>query len=185
MNSTQHLKKYLIMKRNALFLFVILLSFFLSTLMNAQKSVNLIAGVGYPELVNIGARYIIDQGQWGASVGFGGQSYSSVNGHILFHFGKTPSLSTRKPWYVKWNFTYLKGKDEYEKFNTSLLGMRLGREINITQSVGFALDFGLNLTLSEEMTPIKARPPVFIKGLDDISDILSLPSIGINTFIKL
>ena len=132
------------------FLLIILLSFLSSGPFYAQKSVNLIAGAGYPELFNIGARYIIDQGHWGASVGFGGQSYSSYNAHILFHFGKESSLSSRKPWYVKWNYYYFKGKNEYEKNNIRLFGMRLGREINITQSFGFALDGGINFTLSEE-----------------------------------
>lgn len=180
---TQHLKKLYTMKRATLFLLTILLSFLSTGTFYAQKSVNIIAGVGYPELVNIGARYNVEQGQWGASIGFAGQSYSSFNGHILFHFGKISSLSTRKPWYVKWNYTYLKGKDEYEKFNTSFLGIRLGRETHITQSFGFALDLGLNLTLSEETTPIKPMPPSLI-NFDNL-DILKLASFGINTFIKL
>jgi hypothetical protein len=187
MNTTQHLKKDHIMKHLALFLFAIPFCFFLSIPVYGQKSINLIAGVGYPELINIGARYNVDQGQWGASVGYGGHSYSSYNAHILFHFGKESLLSSRKPWYVKWNYTYFKGKNEYEKYNISLFGMRLGREFNITQNFGFALDGGMNFTLSEETIPIKARPPVLMVFPVDkgISKILNLTSIGINTFIKL
>ncbi|MBK8111467.1 MAG: hypothetical protein IPK46_14645 [Saprospiraceae bacterium] len=64
--------------------------------------------------------------------------------------------------------------------------MRLGREINITQSFGFALDGGINFTLSEETTPIKARPPVPFPGIEfNLDNIVRLPSIGIITFIKL
>ena len=93
------------MKPATHFLLALLLFFLFTLPVYAQKSFNLVAGAGFPELVNIGARYNADQVQWGASLGFAGQSLTSYNADVLFHFGKPSTLSFRKPWYFKWNFT--------------------------------------------------------------------------------
>ncbi len=185
MKATQHLKKLNIMKPVTHFLLALLLCFLFTRPIYAQKSISLIAGAGLPELIHVGARYQVEQSQVGASIGFASQALTSYNADFLFHFGKASTLSSRKPWYVKWNYTYLKEKNEYEKINTSLFGGRIGREFNITQTFGIALDGGFIFRLDEDTTQLKPRPSSGWKlDLDlGILNIL-LPAVGINTFYK-
>ena len=185
MKVTQHLKKLNTMKPVTHFLLALLLCFLFTRPICAQKSFSLIAGAGFPEMIHVGARYQVEQGQWGASVGFARNSLTSYKADVLFHFGKASTLSSRKPWYVKWNFSYVKEKNEYEKINTSLFGGRIGREFNISQNFGIALDGGFIFRLDEDITQIKPRPASSWNiDLDlGILNIL-LPAVGINTFYK-
>lgn len=167
------------------FLLALLICFLFAQPTYAQKSFSLIAGAGFAELIHVGARYQQEQAQWDASIGFAGHSLTSYNADILFHFGKESSLSSRKPWYVRWNFTYLKEKTEYEKINTSTLGARIGREFNISQNFGIDLDAGFIFRIDEDKTQIKPRPS---SGWNLDLDLgvfnYLLPAVGINAFYK-
>ncbi|MBL0084376.1 MAG: hypothetical protein IPP37_18960 [Saprospiraceae bacterium] len=173
------------MKPTTSILISLLLSILISFSSSAQKKLSLVAGAGFPELFHLGARYQIKQSQVGISLGLASHSATTFTADYFYHYSKESSLSSRKVWYMRWNYTLLKEKDEYEIIKTSTLGMRIGREFNITKSFGIGLDAGLVFRLYEDTTLIKPKPSSgwnfdFELGIFEIV----LPAIGIHSFFK-
>ncbi len=148
------------MKNISFRLFVLTMGILFFCILNlpAQGKINVKAGAGFPELLNIGGLYAFHQSQIGGSIGYGGHSVFSLTGDYFYHFGRLSDLSARKVWYSRWSFSYIKEKNEYELFKTRVLGTRIGREFNLSKSLGFAIDAGLTFRLSEEKTVLKPRP---------------------------
>lgn len=122
-----------------------------------QTNVNLLAGVGTPELIHLGVRYQFDQVQIGATIGFSGSLKYAYSGEFLFHFGRLQDMSTRKKMYVRLGGSYLKQEDEYEILKSFSFYTRVGREIILDEHLGIGIDGGLSLHGFEEKTEIKPK----------------------------
>jgi hypothetical protein len=125
-----------------------------------QKEINLTAGLGLPELLNIGIRGQLNQYVCGISVGTvlspgEGEKIYSVCGDLFYHFGKVNELSKRRVWYLRSGLNYLR-----DKLNSSDIGdrytflnLRFGRDLNLSKKIGIQIDGGFLILLSEKRIP--------------------------------
>ncbi len=148
--------------------------------LNAQNNFNLIAGIGNPELMHIGARFQSNQIQMGGSVGISGKSDYAVIGEFLFHFGKFQDLSTRKSWYARLGSSYLKEEDEYEIIKSFNIHTRVGRELIIKENLGIGIDAGLGFRIFKEKTEIKPKTGFFNINIDFLE--YFIPAVGIHIY---
>ena len=108
-----------------------------------QEKVIITAGLGFPELLNIGVRYQLGQAQIGLSVG--GVPFSkalSISSDVFYHFDRLSKFSTMNPWYCRvgldyWNLNEFHASGKFLFFN-----FRLGRDINISPKIGIEIDAG-------------------------------------------
>ena len=109
---------------------------------NAQGKLSIVGGIGFPESANAGLRIgIQDQAQIGFSIGAASSTFS-ILGDIFFHFAGKSSISVRKPWYFRIGFNYYRFEDQAGITRSTYLNIRLGREFNITERIGIAIDAG-------------------------------------------
>ncbi len=161
------------------------LVFFSSEEMNSQD-VNVSAGIGLPELLNLGLRLQFEQTQVGIAVGTASwyeENEFSISGDFYYHFGGTSEFTTLRPWFVKTGLTYLQAEDEWDRETLLILVPRLGREFNISTKFGVALEAGFMVLLMDEKKVLKERPDSFWNfELDFSGDVL--PSAGLNLFYR-
>ena len=118
---------------------------------NGQEKVNISAGIGMPELFNVGVHRQLDQTQIGLSIGIlpgklTGNDFS-ISGDVYYHFGGTSKFSDRRPWYGRFGLTYLRNEAEYNIHKYTYLNLRIGRDLNISKKVGIEIDVGVVLEL--------------------------------------
>lgn len=167
------------------------LFFIINTHAQETEKVNLSAGVGYPEAINLGLRYQIVQSQLGLFIGAFPVSDGSIftaGGDYSYHFAGSSDYSARKPWYVKAGLNYLHEKDEYDDNKYFMLVPRIGRDLNLSSKVGIAVEAGIFGVLSRNETQFKRNPNdeifEFIYGVStDVPDIGI--SFGVNIFYRL
>lgn len=167
------------------------LFFIINTYAQETEKINLSAGLGYPELINVGVRFQLEQSQLGLYIGTKASSEASgfsVGGDYYYHFGGSSDFSTRKPWFVKTGLNYLHEKDEYDDNKYVLLVPRIRRDFNLSSKVGIALEAGIIVVLYRKETELKP---------DDINDLIGLlygfydvlppifPSLGVTLFYRL
>lgn len=133
------------------FLFLSLF-FMLATLpVMGQEKVNISAGLGAPELLNLGIRHQMGQSQLGLSAGIAPGSDDkafSVGVDYFYHaFGST-SLSPRRPWYGRIGLYHYAFEDEFQDTKLWLLVPRIGKDFNLSPKVGIAADAGVSLVVS-------------------------------------
>ena len=180
---------------------IVLLSISTLNSVTGQKKINLTAGIGMPELLNIGIRGQLVQTVFGISVGTvpileeKSDKIVSVCGDLFIHLGKVSEISKRRVWYVRTGFNYLSDKsivpDREDRY--TYLNLRLGRDLNISKKCGIQIDVGLLRRLSQKRIP----EPVWLPGSmmthggtwrqGDMmpTDGSVLPSIGLNFFFQL
>jgi len=131
------------MKNNmkALFCILLIIAFLFSSgnQLLGQKKVDISAGFGFPELLNIGMRLQHDQIQIGFSIGSfpeEGRSHFTITGNVYYHFAGNSKLSNRRAWYGRGGISYwreeLTRPTKYVAWTTKdfYLFLRLGRDIN-------------------------------------------------------
>jgi len=135
-------------------LLIITLFFMGGTHLTGQEKINVAAGFGVPEFLNIAVRYQFRQSQLG--VGFGtlpGQNRNfTISGEYFYHFGGSSELSIQRPWYGKISFVYLQEESETKFASDSFLCLRVGRNFNISKKVGIMIDAGAAVTLFHKRT---------------------------------
>jgi len=145
-----------------------------------QGKVNISAGFGIPELLNIGVRYQLNQVQIGLSVGsmpVEDESIISILGDVRYHFGGYSKLSSRRPWYGRVGLNYIRDETEYKIDKYIYLNSRIGREFNISNKIGIEIDAGAIFQLSNEEE--RKKPS---SGWNLNLDFPVLPSFGIGLF---
>ena len=145
-----------------------------------QDNFNIAAGLGSPELINLGVRYQMGQSQIGLSVGtwfasYEGDNYFSVGADYYYHFEGFSNLSTRRTWYGRIGLYYYATSQTYENFEYLLLAPRLGKEFNLAPRIGMAADAGISQVLSRS-----SENSVYIDSRNDITI-----SLGFSIFYKL
>jgi hypothetical protein len=125
-------------------LFVIMLVFMFSNKVNSQNDVSISLGLGLPELFNAGVRYEMAPVKFGAGIGTAFTGYA-LYGDFYYHFGKVSQFSKMPPWYVRANMTYWQLRKVFfmDLGNVVLLGVRVGRDFNITEEIGVSIDGGI------------------------------------------
>jgi hypothetical protein len=146
-----------------------------------QKEINLSAGFGIPELLNIGIRGQVKQIVLGVSVGTvpglpGDEKIFSVCGDIFYHFGKVPELSERRVWYTRVGVNYLSDKNNNWDQRFTYLNLRIGRDLNLSKKIGIQIDLGTLIELSKKIVPDSWVTLLFPA---------IVPSIGLNFFLRL
>ena len=118
-----------------------------------QKKMIISAGIGFPELLNIGIRYqILDQAKIGLSIGWWPPSSSSgimswgnltsFSGDFYYHFGGSSTFSDMRPWYGRIGLNYITSY-----YLNSYL--RIGRDFILDKNFGISIDAGLGFVLND------------------------------------
>lgn len=151
--------------------------------MYGQEKFIIHTGLGLPSGLNMGIRQQINQTQIGLSAGIPpfrtDRKDVIINFSVYQHFGGTAELSKRRPWYARAAFHYLRSEGEFKIDKLAYLSARVGREFNITESLGAEVDLGpMFLVLEEEI--IKKSSSSW-----DLNFVFPvLPSFGIGLFYK-
>jgi len=152
--------------------------------LDAQEKINLTAGIGIPDLLNVGMSYEIRQTQVGFSIGSmpsgSEESIFALSGDFYYHFAGTSKLSERRPWYGRFGLVYLRDKTNSQIDKYTYLNTRIGRDLNISKSIRIALDAGLVFQLHH--TEIEKKDS---SGWNFDLDFPLMPSIGIKLFFRL
>lgn len=155
---------------------------------SAQENFNVTAGIGLPEMLNLGLRMQFGQKEVGLAVGMWpdtSEDVFTVSGDFYYHFGGNSEYTSLRPWFLKTGLTYLKAEDEWERENTFVLVPRIGREFNISSRFGIAVEAGLLVIISDETKVKKERPSSWFGNLDLNFDGSLLPAAGINLYYRL
>ncbi len=118
-----------------------------------QGNVNIVAGVGFPELINFGLHYNIKQVELGTSFGFWpvqGESVHTFSGEFDYHFGKDSKYTEQRTWFGKTGIIYLRDEtvsaiDKYVYLNASI-----GKDFEISRTTAIRLNGGLIFELSNK-----------------------------------
>ena len=147
-----------------------------------QERLNLSAGIGFPEYLNLGARYQLKQSQIAIGYGFTTSSDNgsySLTGEYFLHLHGTSDFSKRRPWYARTGVTYMHDESEFFIRNVVWLSSRLGREFNVSKKLGMQIDLGAMYMLYFDS---KTKKP---GGGWDLVNILPIwPSFGLGVFYR-
>lgn len=148
-----------------------------------QEKVNLSAGFGLPELLNLGIKYQLEQMQLGISVGTfpSEDKIFCISGDVYYHFAGTSELSNRRPWYGRFGLTYLYDETDVLIDKYLYLDLRVGYDINFSKKFGIEVDAGLVFQLSKEETRKKPKTGFFDLDLD----FPLLPAFGVCFFYRI
>lgn len=126
-------------------------------------------GLGFPEALNFGIRYQINQKQVGGSLGvWPGNSDSflfdfdyvlSLCADYAFHFGGVPKYTDLKPWFgrVGLNSWLLSWGSRIEPYLN--IPLRVGRDIPFGPSGGFSLEGGIIIVVADSGSGINSLMP--------------------------
>jgi hypothetical protein len=109
-----------------------------------QEKFNISAGLGFPDLLNIGTRYQLKQNtlQLGVNAGIG-VNICSLSSDLFYHFAGYSGFSSRPPWYIKGGLTFINELMEENSDRYLLFNLRLGRDINLSEKAGLNLEAGV------------------------------------------
>ena len=123
-----------------------ILFFASSRQVSGQGNLKISAGIGFPELANIGIKFkAFDQTQIGLSIGYGTVfqvRLRSFSGDLYYHFGGYSKYSDLRPWYGRIGLNYFVNSDNRNE-NYLISNLRIGRDFNLFKNFGINLDVGL------------------------------------------
>jgi hypothetical protein len=136
--------------------------------MFGQEKVNISAGIGFIELINIGVRYQVTQSEIGASIGWwppyngdmvGWGNMISLSGNYYYHFMGSNKYSDLRPWYGKVGLNCV--WESGDEIDLLPIYLRIGRDIYFDQNSGISIDAGLGYDLDSEIGGTDPLLPVF------------------------
>ncbi len=146
----------------------------------SKQGIKPIIGFSLPELMHIGARYQIDDMQYGLNIGSfpaNNESIVTYSADFMWHlFGEKNALKD-KPWYGKLGYTYMREETEFEINTWSYAHLRLGYEFAISNFIALHIDAGLMFEVDHNEIEKKPR----ISWFDFDFEFPVLPSIGFTT----
>ena len=155
-----------------------------STSVLAREGINLYLGCGFPDMISAGVRIQADQVQFGAGYGFvpGYEERAySLSGDLFYHFGGSTEFSERRPWFVRAGVIYTYDETPSKIFKYSYLPLRVGRDFNFSQRVGFVIDLGAMFLIAEKE---EVKQPSYSGFRIDLYDSI-LPCISVGFFIRI
>jgi hypothetical protein len=150
---------------------------------HAQEKVNISAGLGMPDFLNVGIRYQLKQTQIGIGFGFmplKDESLISVSGDYYYHFGGLSEFSKRRPWYGRFGLVYVRDETETLIDKNLYFDLRIGRDFNISKKIGIAIDAGADIQLLNG--EVRKKPADY---WDIGIDVPVIPAIEIGLFYRL
>ena len=155
------------------FLFIcLLLLFCFNKGAYSNSKLNVGAGYGFRDFININVEYLIDN-DVGLVAGIGylpghisTDDYSIDNttrGRVVFidiykHFGEPSKLSGIPHWFFRYGVSHLlfqdfNSDDDYYKRLTEefIINIQIGREINFSKNIGMRIMVGLSYSISEKL----------------------------------
>jgi len=151
--------------------------------LKAQNEFNATLGAGIPEMINLGLRYQFGQTQIGLSYGMFSSTTTALSGDAYYHFGGSSRFVSRRPWYGRVGFTYVREETTSAIDKYVYLGTRIGREFNISKRFGINVDIGAIYQLSyEEIRKEPENTGWFSINWSEPSTVL--PAIGIAFFYR-
>ncbi len=119
--------------------------------MFGQEKATISAGIGFPDLINIGIKYqVFNQAQIGLNIGyfppFGGTgiltwgNLYSLSGDFYYHFAGSSEFSKMHPWYGRLGLNSFNGTGVEGSLDSNI---RIGRDCYITKTCGISLEAGL------------------------------------------
>jgi hypothetical protein len=133
--------------------------------LSGQEKVNITAGAGFLETLNIGLRYQLNQSQWGLSIGtwpsvtdswFDWSSLISISGDFYYHFGGFSEFSDLRPWYGRVGLDFIRIGWDGDIENNLEPHFRIGRDFYLNRAFGFSLDAGVGFFIINDsgMAPV-------------------------------
>ncbi|MEQ9425596.1 MAG: hypothetical protein RJQ09_14320 [Cyclobacteriaceae bacterium] len=142
------------------------------------------AGMGIPETVNGGLRYV--HKDFAAGLGFGflpgyDQSLWTISSDFGFTYGKIAKKANSRRSQFRLGLTYYREETEKRIFKNYYFNFRAGRNFFFTQNVGFGFDAGLAFKVAEDVVEKEFIPPsIAIDFLDKV-----LPSASLRFFYRI
>ena len=165
-------------------IFLVIISICCNQRITGQNQVDIIGGIGVPELINIGANVQFDQTQIGLKIGSfpSDESLFSFSADFYYHFAGTSELSSRRPWYMRAGLNYLRNETKTRVEKYSYLNLRIGREFNISNKIGIDVDAGIVFQISYSVTE---KEPSTSLSFNFGRDTKVFPGIGAEIFYRL
>lgn len=152
----------------------------------AQNSgLDITAGLGLPELINVGLNYRAGLVEVGGSAGFlflGENNVFSAGGDLYYHFSGYNQYNQPRPWYLRAGAMYLRdeGDDLIHKY--IYLNGRIGRDFTLSQRFVLKMDAGVMVQMHHEEIQKESYDPLF----DSLNvNLPVLPSIGVKILYRL
>ena len=139
-----------------LILLVVIFVFISGIKVHGQEKVILSAGIGYPELLNVGLKYQLNQSQLGLSIGgFPSSAYTgtmvSFSGDYFYHFAGISKFSDLRLWYGRIGVNY--SRESLDEIIVSWnSNFRIGRYFYFAENFGISIDAGLNYHFNTDIT---------------------------------
>ena len=121
----------------------------------AKQTIGFSVGAGFSDLLNLKLRIPIKQAGIALGAGFipiKDETVSSFMADFYYHFAGHSEYTFVHPWFFRLGLNFLNDKTDSHTTKDLLLGIRLGREMNITRSFGIDVDAGAGFTLSHSVT---------------------------------
>lgn len=122
----------------------------------AQRSTEVVFGLGIPETLHLGFRTSAgDRVRLGMTLGTfpaPDNELFAIAGDLFYHFGGQSRHFDRRPWYVRGGLSYLRDESSSAIYKDTFLNTRAGREMNINTRFGMYGELGLafNIIHTEE-----------------------------------
>lgn len=174
------------MKKGMLYAVFVIGFLFFPHSSRAQEGGSITAGLGLPELLNVGLRVQFTQTELGVAVGVDPWSEDeslALSGAFYYHFGGKSEYTSLRPWYGKAGLTYLRNENEWTRNTTFFLVPAVGREFNFNSHFGIALEAGILIVLSDHEKTLRKDPDSWFDLDLDFSGII-LPSGAINFYYR-
>ena len=170
---------------------IIALLLFNNSILRSQEKINLSAGFGIPELMNVGVLYQLKQVQIGVGGGFmmhnmsnyysnNNENAFSVSGEIYYHFAGKNKYAIRKPWYVKAGLNFIRFNEVNQSQNANYLNFRIGHDFNVSEKVGIDIGAGAAYQLNYKSFDNQLLGDWFNINLNSAV----VPSIGMRLFLR-
>ena len=156
-----------------------------SQLLCAQDKFILTAGAGIPEMLNVGARFQLSNIQWGMSLGTaaGSDDSRSITTDISVPIAGTSKFTSRLPTYFKLGIAFSRFENDVKIEKYTLLFTRVGREMYVSENVGFFADAGILITINDEV--VYKEPRSFSWFSFDFPTPIMLPSASVGMFVRI
>jgi hypothetical protein len=161
-------------------LIVLLSSTYLASF--GQEKISIVAGIGFPELVNAGIRLNGKQTQFGLTYGIlpnKDDATQSFSADVFLHVGGISKLSSMKPWFIKFGLNHFRSESDYLIEDYTYFNIGAGREMNISKRFGIEFHAGAVIQLFDHIVEKQNY------GLNMDISYPVLPSFGLSTFYKL
>ncbi len=161
-------------KNKIFFIFIMIIFTSFTQKIYSQGKLNVSAGIGLLECLNIGMHYQFNAFQVGMSAGtWPNQNVISILGDLRLQFGQDSKSSNHPSWYLLYGLDYVRHEDDFN-IDKNLYGdFRVGRYFYILKEIGIDINIGIQAEVMHKEirkklqgAPIGGGEISFLPGLD-------------------